>query len=413
MLRKFSSATLRIFRVSLFVLPVVSIFAVGLFCKRKQTPSAIMFSLSRAQVFENTTPEAISRYLQQNRFKNLGSYSDVLFEVRSMRTLFLKSKAFTFDLSTYFLFHVLKRRSYLALFREVISAALKNTDKKKTIQSSKRKYFDRVIWNEFIENNQKKFTMITTQSSLDILPESFYITSKPEVKRIMMWYSTNSKPINRTGEPTIIPSSIVKMKEVDVEHWVWNDYEVEFLMNLGLKSVKQVGSIVFQEEKLMKKLEYSFVVTFFDVTPQNYVTDYYSSQIAMNNLNCVLSVMQRLQSEFGEYLKIRVKPKRRYSKLHSQNYTNRILKAVEAGALELLDHRTNLYGAISESDIVLSVPFTSPSVIAKELDIPTFYCSFDSNDWEIPNTSSGIFVLKAAEDLYIELKGLITKKLQA
>ena len=413
MLRKINFATLRIFRVSLFFLPVLSIFAVGLFCKRKQAPSAVMFSLSRAQVFENTTPETISRYLQQNRFKNLGSYSDVLFEVRSMRTIFLKSKEFTFDSSIYLLFYVLKRRSYLTLFREVISAALKNTDKKIAIWSSKRKYFDRVIWNEFFENNQKRFTMITTQSFLDILPESFYITSKPEVKRIMMWYSTNSKPINRTGEPIIIPSSIVKMKEVDVEHWVWNSHEVEFLMNLGLKLVKQVGSIVFQEEKLTKKSEYSFIVTFFDVTPMNFSTDYYSPQIAINNLNCVLGVTQRLQNEFGEYLKIRVKPKRKYSKLHSQNYTKRILEAVEVGAVELLDHATNLYSAISESDIVLSVPFTSPSVIAKELDIPTFYCSFDSNDWEIPDTSSGIFVIKIEEDLYTELKGLIIKKLQA
>jgi len=163
----------------------------------------------------------------------------------------------------------------------------------------------------------------------------------------------------------------------------------------------------------MKKSEYSFIVTFFDVTPMNFATDFYSPQMTMNNLNCVLSVTQRLQNEFGEYLKIRVKPKREYSKLHSQNYTKRIFEAVEAGAVELLDHATNLYSAISESDIVLSVPFTSPSVIAKELDIPTFYCSFDSSGWEISDTSSGIFVLKTVEDLYTELKGLITKKLQA
>ena len=413
MLRKFSVATLKIFRVSLFVLLVLLIFTVGLFCKKKQAPSAVMFSLSRAQVFENATPEIISGYLQQNRFKHLGSYSDVLFEVRSMRTIFLKSNEFTFDSSIYLLFYVLKRRDYLSLFREMISTALKNTDKKLTIQNSKRKFFDRVIWNEFFENNQKRFTMITTQSSLDILPESFNTTSRPEVKRVMMWYSTNSKPINRVGEPMINPISIVKMKEVDVEHWVWNNHEVEFLMKLGLKSVTQVGSIVFQEEKLMKKSEYSFIVTFFDVTPMKFAADFYSPQITINNLNCVLSVAQRLQNEFGEYLKIRVKPKREYSKLHSQNYTKRILEAVEAGAVELLDHATNLYSAISESDIVLSVPFTSPSVIAKELDIPTFYCSFDSSDWEIPYTSSGIFVLKIKEDLYTELKGLITKKLQA
>jgi polysaccharide biosynthesis PFTS motif protein len=372
-----------------------------------------MFSLSRAQVFENATPEIISGYLQQNRFKDLGSYSDVLIEVRSMRTIFLKSNELTFDSSIYLLFYVLKRRDYLSLFREMMSTAIKNTDKKLTIQNSKRKFFDRIIWNEFIQNNQKRFTMITTQSSLDILPESFSTTSRPEVKRVMMWYSTNSKPINRVGEPMINPVSIVKMKEVDVEHWVWNNHEVEFLMKLGLKSVTRVGSIVFQEEKLMKKSDYSFIVTFFDVTPMKFAADFYSPQITINNLNCVLSVTQRLQNEFGEYLKIRVKPKREYSKLHSQNYTKRILEAVEAGAVELLDHATNLYSAISESDIVLSVPFTSPSVIAKEHDIPTFYCSFDSSAWEIPDTSSGIFVLKIKEDLYTELRGLITKKLQA
>ena len=181
---------------------------------------------------------------------------------------------------------------------------------------------------------------------------------------------------------------------------------------MGLKSVKQVGPIVFQEEEFRRKSEYSFIVTFFDVTPLNSIADKHSSQIAISNLNGVLSVTQRLQKEFGEYLKIRVKPKREYSKRHSHDYINMMLEAVEVGAIELLDHVTNLYSAISESDIVLSVPFTSPSVIAKELDIPTFYCSFDSSDWEIPDTSSGIFVFKTQEDLYAELKDLITMKLQ-
>ena len=413
MLKNFSFATLRISGVLLFVPPMLSIFTFGLLCKRRLAPSAVMFSLSRAQVFENTTPEGITRYLQQNRFKSLGSYSDVLIEIRSFRTIFLKSSAFTFDSSIYLLFYVLKRRDYLSIFREVVAAALKNTHKKFTIQNYKRSVFDRVIWSQFLEKNQMRFTMITTQSSLDLLPESFYFFSKPGVKRVMMWYSTNSKPINRKGEPKIIPSSIEKMKQLDVEHWVWNHHEVDFLGNFGLKSVKQVGPIVFQEEEFLSKSKYSFIVTFFDVTPMNFSTDYYSTQIAMNTLNSVLSVTQRLQNEFGEYLKIRVKPKREYSNLHSQIYINKMFDAVEVGAIELLSYRTNLYSVISESDFVLSVPFTSPSLIARELDIPTFYCSFDSSEWEIPATSSGIFVLKSEEDLYTELKGLITKKLQA
>lgn len=412
MLRKFGFAILRIFRVSLFVLPVLTIFTIGLFCKRKQAPSAVMFSLSRAQVFENTTPENISRYLQQNRFKDLGSYSEVLFEVRSMRTIFLKSKDFTYDSSIYLLFYVLKRRSYLSLFREVISASLKNSDKKLTIQSSKRKFFDQVIWNEFIENYQKRFTMITTQSSLDILPEPFYISSKPGIIRVMMWYSTNSKPIILKDDSKSELLNLSALESFVDQHWVWNEYDARFLVNSGLKSVIPLGSIVFQEEIIAPKSINHFNITFFDVTPITDAAGFYTEEMALDLLNNVLEIGSRFRAEYGNYVKIRLKPKREYSGLHSLEYCMAIEQANQSGMINTLSPNSNLYSIISESDVVLSTPFTSPSVIARELNIETFYVAFNLDKWEIPEISSGVPVIKTFEDLYLNLKNKINAKLE-
>jgi len=175
--------------------------------------------------------------------------------------------------------------------------------------------------------------------------------------------------------------------------------------------VKSLGSLVLQEEELKRKTNDSFVITFFDVTPMAQAKDFYEPYIAMNNLECIFEMTKQLQDEFGKYLQLRVKPKRRYSKIHSQGYINKMNDGVHSGLVELLNPHTNLYSVISESDLVLSVPFTSPSVIARELDVPTFYCSFDSSDWDIPNNSSGISVIKTREALYNEVKTLMISKL--
>jgi hypothetical protein len=177
---------------------VVPVFTLGLFYKKIDLPGAVVFSLSRTQVYKNSTPDALLRFFQQKRFKNLGLSSEILFEVRSLKTLISRHKAITFDSTSYLIIHIVKRSCYLPLLYSILSLSINHSIREfMSPRQYKRDILDRIIWNHVLKNSTSALSVVTTQSSLETLPEVFYLQCKPSVKRVMIWYSTNSKPIKK------------------------------------------------------------------------------------------------------------------------------------------------------------------------------------------------------------------------
>jgi hypothetical protein len=59
----------------------------------------------------------------------------------------------------------------------------------------------------------------------------------------------------------------------------------------------------------------------------------------------------------------------------------------------------NLYQTISQSDLVLAIPFTSPALLGKELGVNSFFVSTGIEGWDVPKFSDGIPILFQFERL--------------
>jgi hypothetical protein len=77
---------------------VLSIILVGLFLKREKRPTAIVYSLTADQIYSNSSPEQIIRFLKEERFGFLANFEKPLIEVRSLKAKFFYNPSFTFDI---------------------------------------------------------------------------------------------------------------------------------------------------------------------------------------------------------------------------------------------------------------------------------------------------------------------------
>lgn len=86
-------------------------------------------------------------------------------------------------------------------------------------------------------------------------------------------------------------------------------------------------------------------------------------------------MIEIFQVKYPNEVLFRLKPKRRYSNLHAKDYISLVRELSDEGLLELVPASANLYQTVSESDFVLAFPFTSPALIAKELQRDAIYLS--------------------------------------
>jgi len=244
------------------------------------------------------------------------------------------------------------------------------------------------------------------------LPTIFYI-DKIKINRHMIWYSTNSKPIYRKNEKLYkIPYAEELDRFVDL-HLVWDSTEVEFLRDNQIEGTQVLGSMVFQEKIIHSKSHERFVTTIFDVTPHIDLQGFYSEANTIRSFKLLLECISRCQDQFGDSVLFRIKPKRAYYRTHSKLYIEKIKIAAAQGKIILLNSNSNLYGVISESDLAIAVPFTSPAVIAKEMGTPSVYLAVELDEWEIPKESNGVPVIFTLNDLEKYIQKMIKEKLSS
>jgi polysaccharide biosynthesis PFTS motif protein len=268
--------------------------------------------------------------------------------------------------------------------------------------------FDPTVYSFLFSQENLHIDLITTQSNMLKVPPAFMEAGG--CKKIMAWYSTNSKPIFAIGDSRRKSIEVAGFKSYVDEHWVWNKGDVDFLQSNGLSNVVPVGSIVFQDRILGFKSDKSFVITFFDVTPHHEATDFYSEKNTSTVLQSVLELRGILEAKFPNQVVIQLKPKRGYAPSHSHSYISMVNAALREGTINVLPPSSNLYKTISSSDLVLAIPFTSPALIAKEMNIQVNYVAIGISDWDIPDLSDGISVVKNLADLTILVEKAMSQK---
>lgn len=377
--------------IIVFKILVALLMCAGCSRRRMPAPTALVFSLSHDQVFQKSTPKDVINFFKEKRFTSRANLSNPIIEVRSFKAILSKDPNVTYDIALYLFSKVLNRESCFWVYKSIkyeVSKVKKN--KIFGLRELKREIFDRLVYSLYLTSVSKKTVLLTTQSSLSGVPMVFKLAKKN--KKIMIWYSSNSKPIYAIDDQYREKVNFENIKAYIDEHWVWNPDDVEFLESGGVRNCHSLGAILFQEKKIMVRDANKYIVTYFDVTPFESLTNFYSYKNALALLNNVVELNNLMTEKYAGKFQLRLKPKREYSKVHSKAYVSKVQELSKHGYVEVISPGANLYEVVSESDYVLAPPFSSPAVLAKELGVKSNFIATGIVGWDIPLESSRISV---------------------
>ena len=382
---------------------VLMLMFIGLFRKREIEPTAIIFSLSYEQVFHNSTPKSVISFFNEDRFTSRVDLSKPIIEVRNLKTILSNHQEVTYDAVIYLLTAVLMKKDYVSIYT-CIKDEIARLDKNQSfsIRDLKRVIVDKCVYTHYLSCNLSKTTFITTQSSLSTVPLLFKLAQ--ENRKIMIWYSTNSKPIYAVSDLNREKIDTRNIKAYIDEHWVWDEGDLRFLESEGIQNASALGAMFFQEKKFANRSNVKFLLTYFDVTPFDGADGLYSEKNTLAVLDYLMTLAKALDECHPGKFELRIKPKRKYSKAHSKRYISKIHELSKNEFVKLISPVSNLYQVVTESDFVLAVPFSSPAVLAKQLGVKSAFIATGMAGWDIPVESNQIAVEFQIDSLIEKMK---------
>ncbi len=397
---KFLSLILTMVSVTLCIL------LIGCIRKRRAFPSSILYSVTRDQVFQGKSIEDFFAAVTEDRFKSFYNAENLLVEVRAFRSVLSRDRHLTYDASIYIATVCLKRRYYPALLWEVFKAIRHcNFELVPNIRDVKMILIDLPVYKVFERKTNVCIDMITTNSSLARLPSAFMVPLRG--KRIMLWYSTNSKPFKYKGKEVKLQWNPTYVRNSVDLHLVWTKFDVDFLESLGITNAHAIGSILMQPRLMAERDNQKFIITYFDVTPVTPSMEwkfggpanFYSQKNALKDLNQFAEVSSHLTGLFGTKVEFRIKPKRAYGATHSKKYQANVVQLSKDIGIKILNPYANLYSIVSQSDTVIATPWTSPAVLAKELRTDAIYFGNRGQEWNLPSKHEDIEVMGSTREL--------------
>jgi len=244
-----------------------------------------------------------------------------------------------------------------------------------------------------------RLQLVTTQTFIAKRP-TYLQTQKERCERYMIWYSTNSVPILKKGEISQIylPK---ELKNLYDHHLVWDQYQAEELESQGISNVDVKGAMVFvpRTSGVSRRSQRVKTVTIFDVTPVQPSIGYYTREMCEGNLKLMIVACEEASFQLARQISIVLKPKRSYSNRTDGDYITLIKSFRKIGRVEVVRPETNLYRLVAESNAVISVPFTSPAILAREVGVPSAFACTESKEWMIPNEHHGLPVIRSQRAL--------------
>lgn len=199
----------------------------------------------------------------------------------------------------------------------------------------------------------------------------------------MVWYSQNSIPFVMKADDFTKDMPNYRYMQLDT-HWVWTPGFRQYLIERRgwMKHVEVVGPVTWHlPAALLKQQTSTFNIVVFDVTPISdayaesigLLRNYYCPSTALGFLNGVLEAVASVQKSQLVECVVNLKHKRHYSITHDRGYIEAVSRLVEQGEVRLIPFDANIYSLISGSDVVVVIPYSSPSYIASTLDVPSIY----------------------------------------
>ena len=407
-------------KVTRFIFSVLILFSAfqSCFLKKRVPPSAVFYTLDTLMLDYIVE---VRRCLNELRFNSFFNAQSILFQkVLSKKSLSLH-KDVTYDISIRLITRHFLRKDIIEFLRVIFKRLRSDACSSLTsFRELKYEVLDRCVF-EFINLKYNwKIDLITTNSNLFRLPMAFQVSHKSS--RVMLWYSVNNIPINEQRDTKAVAWPVKNNQDFIDVNLVWTITDKEWLLNLGISNALEVGSILFRDRSLLERDENHYVLTFFDVTPVGNETDFgrelYSKygQIYLSEINLLMNlreffkVVEQVSNIYPNFFKVRIKVKRSYAIFHSKVYISELERKASELRIELIQHSHNLYKLVSESDLVVGVPFTSPVVLANELKRDCLFFSVHANQWEITDYSSHIPVIGSSIQFYEMLSEKVKKK---
>jgi len=384
----------------------------GLFRSKSRVPSSIVFSLTSEQVFTERGIEDFMTSLKEKRFQDFFEIGNLLIEVRSTKLLLVRDKFKTFDAPFFLLTRCIKIVHYRSFMIKVFRSVIRLRNQELFgLKEMKRSVFDLAVYEVLHQHLYPEFDLVTTNSSLKKLPFAFHSPIKG--RRVMVWYSTNAKPMYFRGNPQILNWDVGAIRKSIDSHLVWTKHDVAFLESQGIDNAHAIGPILFQPQTVVERMKGHYVITYFDVTPlapsYDYIVgmqeNFYSEQNALSDIEAIEKLSANLRDEFSNKVKVRIKPKRAYNPMHSKKYIAKTMEYSGQHQIELLSTNANLYEVVSQSDLVIATPWTSPAALAKELATNSVFFALRVAEWDLPAEYEGIRVINSFSELldYVNL----------
>jgi polysaccharide biosynthesis PFTS motif protein len=383
---------------------IFMMFFIRIFIKRAEMPQLIFHSLTHDQAFPKNSSSAFTDFIQSERFDFGCENREILLEIRSSKGHKDSEVATTRNLSL----HIMTRCSTwpeFAIFVRNLAVATWCIVKSRQMQVKSIKYLIRTqiessVWKSV---SPPRF-FITTQSCMQNLPIPFYL-SGVKFQKLMMWYSTNNRPVLRADEQFTPHSNSSELQNFVDLHLVWNEEEKAWLNLNGVSKSKVVGSIIFRPQLKVSCERKLYDMVYFDVTaiPRNDI--FMSEEMLISNLTVFSELLDIMGQKTSRIISGFIKPKRKDQKIHSSSYLELRNDLVSRGVIHALDPESDLYEIISRSKVVLAAPFTSPANIARELGVPVAYFCLLTRDYRLGDEVNGIPILRS----FIELEEFLSQ----
>lgn len=195
--------------------------------------------------------------------------------------------------------------------------------------------------------------------------------------------------------------------------WVWSEEYAKYIRKINSRTkVNVVGFVSF--DHLPKKPVFN--IALFNITPftlGTYETTH-PLHVFKNSQKFILDVLKVTETIIRKNSTIEfvvhLKPKRAYQKSHSSEYTKFLKDLENQNKLILEHHSLSPYELVSNSDLVISTPFTTASQVGKNMGIPSVYYNYLSEDIYYPINTS-VRLLKNYQELFDYVDKLVYKKI--
>ena len=234
--------------------------------------------------------------------------------------------------------------------------------------------------NELIEN------VVITNTNYARQP--LWMTDAPDRRHRLhiVWYSVSaSNPLVYKDDPIVGVFPLVPLLRAD-EMWFWTQGQADFYCGLGVAGKAHVvGPVMWylaEQPARSRPTQKEYQVAVFDVTPTNPTFarayglpfNYYDARNVAAFIEDIVFAQRAAEAALGRPVAVILKNKRMHAGIHDDDYLSLIRDLSRAeGPIRLVPPETNLFTLISESDLTVVIPFSSPAYVANHLGVGAIY----------------------------------------